>query len=252
MSHRALWDYDFWCELGLGVPPPPGCFKPGCLQFLRGRALRSSALFCALLCSFGLTFALFCEHLRSFALICVFLRTTPFRTTQHPMWTFSQTAPVIYRGMSEKYGNTPPRLSCQLYCTAPPSCIIVFSVPISPEQREILSVLLPFVSLYAWNPLFCIFFEGRPLNFLGVLHPLNVGGMGWQSLEGAGNHRKTFAENRRFLQKTAGNHRLGSVTLGPSALSPAAPGYTGRGEDGGRCDQQSPEQFREPSYLKRW
>ena len=40
----------------------------------------------------------------------------------------------------------------------------------------------------------------------------------YQHLEGAGNRRKPliFAENRRFSQKTAGNRRLGSVTLGAS------------------------------------
>ena len=40
-------------------------------------------------------------------------------------------------------------------------------------------------------------------------------------LEGAGNHRKLqiFTENRRFLQKTAGDRKLGSVTLGPSPLA---------------------------------
>ena len=57
----------------LGVPKP-GCFKPGCLQSLRGSALlRSFAPFCALLRSFAdlrlrsfaLTFALFCADFRA-------------------------------------------------------------------------------------------------------------------------------------------------------------------------------------------
>ena len=43
----------------------------------------------------------------------------------------------------------------------------------------------------------------------------------FKHLEGAGNRRKPqiFAENRRFSQKTAGNRRLGSVTLGASPLA---------------------------------
>ena len=66
----------------LGVPKP-GCYKPGCLQFLRGNALLCSfAPFCALLRSFAdlrlRSFALICAL---FALICVFLRPTAFRTT---------------------------------------------------------------------------------------------------------------------------------------------------------------------------
>ena len=60
-----------------------------------------------------------------------------------------------------------------------------------------------------------IFAENR--RFLQI-HPFS-----WkvQHLEGAGNRRKPqiFAENRRFSQKTAGNRRLGSVTLGPSPLA---------------------------------
>ena len=49
----------------LGVPKP-GCFKPGCLQFLHGSALlRSFAPFCALLRS------CVCALLRSFACFCV-------------------------------------------------------------------------------------------------------------------------------------------------------------------------------------
>ena len=58
--------------------PKPGCYKPGCLQRLRGCALlRSFALFC------GLAFALFCAQLLlcSFALNCMFLRPTASRTT---------------------------------------------------------------------------------------------------------------------------------------------------------------------------
>ena len=52
----------------LGVPKP-GCFKPGCLQFLRRSALlRPFVLFCALLrtcaCALLRSFALFCAHLR--------------------------------------------------------------------------------------------------------------------------------------------------------------------------------------------
>ena len=45
----------------LGVPKP-GCFKPGCLQFLRGSALLRP-------------FGLFCALLRPFALFCALLRT---------------------------------------------------------------------------------------------------------------------------------------------------------------------------------
>ena len=61
--------------------PKPGCFKPGCLQFLRRSAiLRSFALFCALLhpftlfCALFLPFALFCALLRSFGPFCALLR----------------------------------------------------------------------------------------------------------------------------------------------------------------------------------
>ena len=51
--------------------PKPGCFKPGCLQFLRGSALlRSFAPFCGLLCSFADL------RLRSFARICAHLRVS--------------------------------------------------------------------------------------------------------------------------------------------------------------------------------
>ena len=61
-------------QRNLGVPKP-GCFKPGCLQLLRGSALlRPFALFC------GLAFALF---LCSFERICAHLRVsaTAFTTT---------------------------------------------------------------------------------------------------------------------------------------------------------------------------
>ena len=53
----------------LGVPKL-GCFKPGCLQFLRGSApLHSFTPFCALLRSFAYL------HLHSFELICALLRS---------------------------------------------------------------------------------------------------------------------------------------------------------------------------------
>ena len=38
-------------------------------------------------------------------------------------------------------------------------------------------------------------------------------------VEAFGGCRFSFAENRRFSQNTAGNRRLGSVTLGPSPLA---------------------------------
>ena len=58
--------------------PRPGCFKPGCLQFLRGSALsRSSAPFCALSRSFAnLRLRSFADlRLRSFAHIRALLRS---------------------------------------------------------------------------------------------------------------------------------------------------------------------------------
>ena len=60
-----------------------------------------------------------------------------------------------------------------------------------------------------------IFAENRRFS---QIHPFS---WKFQHLEGAGNRRKPqiFAENRRFSQKTAGNRRLGSVTLGPSPLA---------------------------------
>ena len=60
-----------------------------------------------------------------------------------------------------------------------------------------------------------IFAENRRFS---QIHPFS---WKFQHLEGAGNCRKPqiFAENRRFSQKTAGNRRLGSVTLGPSPLA---------------------------------
>ena len=62
-------------SIWLGVPKP-GCFKPGCLQFLRGSALLCSfAPFCARLRSFAdlrlCAFALICALLRAFACFCV-------------------------------------------------------------------------------------------------------------------------------------------------------------------------------------
>ena len=55
----------------------------------------------------------------------------------------------------------------------------------------------------------------KTADFFSQIHPFS-----WEfkHLEGAGNRRKPqiLAENRTFLQKTAGNRRLGSVTLGPS------------------------------------
>ena len=61
-----MWLWGCQEKENLGVPKP-GCFKPGCLQFLCFCALlRSFAPFCglalALFC--GLAFALFCAHLR--------------------------------------------------------------------------------------------------------------------------------------------------------------------------------------------
>ena len=55
----------------------PGCCKPGCLQFSRGRALLDSfAPFCALFALFCALFALFCElALAPFALIRALLRS---------------------------------------------------------------------------------------------------------------------------------------------------------------------------------
>ena len=60
-----------------------------------------------------------------------------------------------------------------------------------------------------------IFAENRRFS---QIHPFS---WKFQLLEGAGNRRKlqSFAENRRFSQKTAGNRRLGSVTLGASPLA---------------------------------
>ena len=60
-----------------------------------------------------------------------------------------------------------------------------------------------------------IFAENRRFS---QIHPLS---WKFQHVEGAGNRRKPqiFAENLRFSQKTAGNCRLGSVTLGPSPLA---------------------------------
>ena len=60
-----------------------------------------------------------------------------------------------------------------------------------------------------------IFAENRRFS---QIHPFS---WKFQHLEGAGNRRKPqiFAENRRFSQKTAGNRRLGSVTLGASPLA---------------------------------
>ena len=51
---------------------------------------------------------------------------------------------------SRKYRNTPPNL----YCNMPPICIAVLPVPLRSEEKEILSVLLPFVSQYA-SHLYC-------------------------------------------------------------------------------------------------
>ena len=56
---------------------------------------------------------------------------------------------------SKKYRNTPP------ICISPPICIAVLLVSLRSEEREILSVLLPFVSQYASHlycntPLICI------------------------------------------------------------------------------------------------
>ena len=54
----------------LGVPKP-GCFKPGCLQFLHGSALlRPFALLCAF-CALLRPFALLCALLRAFTCFCV-------------------------------------------------------------------------------------------------------------------------------------------------------------------------------------
>ena len=57
----------------LGVPKP-GCFKPGCLQFLRSSA-----------------------HLRSFAPFCVFLRPTAFRTTAFRTTAFGDCSALLRR-----------------------------------------------------------------------------------------------------------------------------------------------------------
>ena len=46
---------------------------------------------------------------------------------------------------SKKYRNTPSNL----YCNTPPIYIAVLLVPLRAEEREILSLLLPFVSEYA-------------------------------------------------------------------------------------------------------
>ena len=80
--NMILWGFlgDFGqCWLGV---PKPGCFKPGCLQFLRGSVLlRSFAPFCAL-CAFLRTFVcallrtFVCALLRSFALFCAHLRAS--------------------------------------------------------------------------------------------------------------------------------------------------------------------------------
>ena len=55
----------------------------------------------------------------------------------------------------------PPHFTSHLYCNMPPICIAVLLVPPSPEEREVLSVLLAFVSQYASHlyhntPPFCI------------------------------------------------------------------------------------------------
>ena len=62
---------EFFSEGALLGVPKPGCFKPGCLRFLRGSALLRSlnlrlfALFFALFCTLLRYFALFCAHLHS-------------------------------------------------------------------------------------------------------------------------------------------------------------------------------------------
>ena len=60
-----------------------------------------------------------------------------------------------------------------------------------------------------------IFAENRRFS---QIHPFS---WKFKHLEGTGNRRKPqiFAGNRRFSQKTAGNRRLGSVTLGPLPLA---------------------------------
>ena len=65
-------------EKGLksGVPKP-GCFKPGCLQFLR----RTSALWRSFVPFCSLLRTCVCALLRSFALFCAHLRVSASRTT---------------------------------------------------------------------------------------------------------------------------------------------------------------------------
>ena len=67
---------------------------------------------------------------------------------------------------SEESQNPPPPLllkkvsqyASNLYCSTPPISITVLLVPLQSEEREILSVLLPFVSQYVYRnmPPICI------------------------------------------------------------------------------------------------
>ena len=64
-----------------------------------------------------------------------------------------------------------------LYCNTPPICIAVLSVPLHSEEREILSVLHPFVSPYA-SHLYC---NAPPIRIAALLR--NLGGCGHQNDE---------------------------------------------------------------------
>ena len=81
--------------------PDPGCFKPVCLQFLRGNALLR----------FFAPFAPFCicALLRSFAFFGVFLRPTTFRTTA--FWELHLFCPTFHakssRPLSINFCNCP-------------------------------------------------------------------------------------------------------------------------------------------------
>ena len=59
------------------------------------------------------------------------------------LWALRETQPPLLLKKSIAIHTS------NLYCNTPPICIAVLSVPLRSEEREILSVLLPFVSQYA-------------------------------------------------------------------------------------------------------
>ena len=122
----------------LGVPKP-GCFKPGCLQFLCGSALKcSSVLFCSLLCSLAdlrlRSFALICTLLCAFACFCVQQRLErprlgsadsfcPRMSTSMPALTFAgHPAPKLALWAAFSFLNLlSERVPGYVYCPCPPA-----------------------------------------------------------------------------------------------------------------------------------